>query len=169
MLKAPPMGAMRYFQMKTMAPPAIIPARAPCRFIRFQNRARIITGPKAAPKPAQAKDTMRKTELLGFQARRMPTMAMPTTVSRAAVMEAFWLSFTRKKSWTRSWETPEAAVRSWESAVDMVQARMPAMTMPAIRAKKTPWVLSRSASRMTMVSDSELEVRKGMAPALLTL
>ena len=96
------MGASRYFQMKTIAPPATMPAMAPCFVVRFQNREKRTSGPKAAPKPAQAKDTMRKTELLGFQASRIPTTAMPMTVPRAASMEFLGLSFLPKKSCTRS-------------------------------------------------------------------
>ena len=72
MAQAPPMGATRYFQMKTMAPPATMPAMAPCLLVRFQNRAKRTTGPKADPKPAQAKETIWKTELSGFQARKCP-------------------------------------------------------------------------------------------------
>ena len=37
--------------------------------VRFQNRAKSTTGPKAAPKPAQANETTRKTELSGSRAR----------------------------------------------------------------------------------------------------
>ena len=129
--------------MKPIAPPATMPARAPCLLVRFQNRAKRTTGPKAEPKPAQAKETIWKTELSGFQARKMPTMAMPMTVPRAASMEALGLSFLPKKSCTRSWDTLEAAASSWESAVDMVEAKMPARTKPAIRAKKMPCWLSR--------------------------
>ena len=48
-----------------VAPPVIIPATAPWRAVRFQKREKSIRGPKAAPKPAQAKDTTLKTELVG--------------------------------------------------------------------------------------------------------
>ena len=58
---------------------------------------------------------------------------IPTTVRRAAIMEAAVLILIFKKSCSRFWETPEAAVNSWESAVDMVHARIPARTTPAIR------------------------------------
>lgn len=75
-------GAMRYFQMKTMAPPAIMPEMAPYLLVRFQNREKRTRGPKEAPKPAQAKETMLNTVLLGSQARKMATMAMPMTVPR---------------------------------------------------------------------------------------
>ena len=51
--------------MKTIAPPEIIPAKAPCQLERFQNNAKRTTGPNTAPKPAHAKDTILKTELFG--------------------------------------------------------------------------------------------------------
>ena len=38
----------------TIAPPATMPAMAPCFVVRFQNREKRTSGPKAAPKPAQA-------------------------------------------------------------------------------------------------------------------
>ena len=47
---------------------------------------------------------------------------------------------------------------SWESAVDMVEARMPARAIPAMMARKGPYWLIRLGSWMTMVSDSELDV-----------
>ena len=61
--------------------------------------------------------------------------------------------------------TPDAAVSSWESAVDMVHARIPARTTPATMDNSSPWRPSRSARRMMTVSDSELEEKAGMLPA----
>lgn len=34
---------------------------------------------------------------------------------------------------------PEAAVSSWESAVDMVEAKMPARTIPAMMESRKPF------------------------------
>ena len=48
-----------------------------------------------------------------------------------ASMVFLGLSFMPKKSCTRSWDTLEAAASSWESAVDMVAARMPDRIRPA--------------------------------------
>ena len=95
--------------------------------------------------------------------------AIPKTVPRAACMDALRESLTLKNSCMRSWETAEAAARSWESAVDMVAARMPARMMPATIAKSTPFRLIRSAILMMTVSASELVVRNGIAPTLETL
>ena len=102
MLQTPPSLAMQNFHTKTITPPASLPAMAPCFVVRFQNREKSISGPKEAPKPAQAKETMRNTELSGFQARRIPIMAMPMTVPRAASMEWRVLSLMPKKSCSRS-------------------------------------------------------------------
>jgi hypothetical protein len=41
-------------QTITVTAPTMIPARAPFLVIRFQKRLRIMTGPNAAPNPAQA-------------------------------------------------------------------------------------------------------------------
>ena len=76
-----------------MAPPDSIPASAPHRLLRFQKRANSTTGPKAAPKPAQAKDTMSKIELSGLDAMTMAITAMTITVPRATHMVVLSLAF----------------------------------------------------------------------------
>jgi len=45
-----------------------MPAIAPARFMRFQKSESITRGPKVAPKPAQAKDTMVKIMLFSSSA-----------------------------------------------------------------------------------------------------
>ena len=77
------MGRTANFQIKIMAPPTTMPARAPWRFVRLQNRENSISGPNAAPKPAHAKETIRNTELSGFQARNTPITAMIRRLPRA--------------------------------------------------------------------------------------
>ena len=57
----PPIGRTIYFQTKTMIPPVIIPAKAPSLLDLLQNKAKIVTGPKLAPNPAQANETILKT------------------------------------------------------------------------------------------------------------
>ena len=140
----------------------------PWRLLRFQNRAHSMAGPKVAPKPAQAKETIWNTELLGFQASTAPTTAMMTTVPRANSMEVLLSILIPRKLCTRSSDMEEAAARSWESAVDMVLAMMPAKVTPASREKATPYWLSSSASLITMVSESELVVSVTIRPALDT-
>ena len=169
MAHAPPIGAMRYFQMKTTAPPVIMPASAPCLFARFQKSEKSITGPNAAPKPAHANETTRNTELLGAHASTMPIRAMPMTVARAANIVVRWFIFMPNECCMRSCDTLDAAAKSCESAVDIVAARMPERMMPAMTASSTPCWLIRSASLMIMVSDSALVVRKGTLPAADTL
>ena len=73
------------------------------------------------------------------------------------------------KSCRRSCETLDAAASSWESAVDMVAARIPARMTPATNANRTPWELMRLAILIMTVSESELVVSIGISPAMETL
>ena len=98
MLNTPPRGLMANFHTKTITPPPSIPARAPQRLQRFQNRAARMTGPKEAPKPAQAKETIWNTEDSGSKAKIAPMMEMITRVTRATIMVALWLKLI--------WNTP---------------------------------------------------------------
>lgn len=91
--QAPPSLLIPYFQMNTMDPPQIIPARAPCQLERLQNNARRTTGPNTAPKPAQAKDTMVKTELFGSRAMNIATTAIRRSVILSATMLSFWFLY----------------------------------------------------------------------------
>ena len=128
-----------------MDPPQIIPARAPCQLERLQNNARRTTGPNTAPKPAQAKDTMVKTELFGSRAMNIATTAIRRSVILSATMLSFLVSLSFRMLPRRSEETAEDAARSWESAVDMVDARIPARISPARIAAITPCWLRRFA------------------------
>ena len=61
----------------------------------------------------------------------------------------------RKAPLNRSSDTAEAAVSSWESAVDMVAAKMPARMSPARTARTAPlppmiWAM---ATRMVSLSE----------------
>ena len=138
MLQAPPSLLIPYFQINTMDPPQIIPARAPCQLERLQKRARRTTGPNTAPKPAQAKDTMLNTELFGSRAINMATTAMRSNVTLSATMLSFFVSLSLRILPRRSEDTAEDAARSWESAVDIVEARIPARMIPARIAASTP-------------------------------
>lgn len=70
---------MRYFQTKIITPPVIIPASAPSLLERFQNNENNTIGPKVAPNPAQAKETISKTELLGSLAIKTAMTAKTIT------------------------------------------------------------------------------------------
>ena len=109
---------------------------APYLLQRFQNSAKSMTGPKVAPKPAQAKETTRKMELFGFRAKKTAMMAMAMTPRRAISRFFLSSSLTPKTSSSRFCVIPDAAARSCTSAVDMVAERIPARMMPAIMAKK---------------------------------
>ena len=165
MSHAPPSGRTKYFQTNTITPPDTMPASAPGKFVRFQKSEKSITGPNAAPNPAHANDTMVNTELFGFHAMATATRAMDSTVSLAARMDCFVSIFTLNTSCSKFCETPDAAVRSCESAVDIVHAKIPANTSPATRAAKTPFFYKRFANWITTVSDSELLSNVGIAPA----
>jgi len=80
MAQAPPSGLRTSFQKKTIPPPVTIPAIAPALFSLFQKREKIISGPKVAPKPAQAKETIRKMMLFSSKAIIMAIAAMTSKV-----------------------------------------------------------------------------------------
>ena len=81
------------FHTKIEIPPLIIPASAPYRVVRFQNSENSMTGPKAAPNPAHAKDTISKIELSGFHAIKMEIIAITTTVAREIIITVLSLAF----------------------------------------------------------------------------
>ena len=154
MFQAPPRGRTANFQMNTMAPPPSIPARAPQRLARRQNRAHSTTAPKAPPKPAQAKETIWNTEELGSRARITPMTEITSRVSRAKRMPVLSLIFRPNTPFRMFSDTEEEAASSWLSQVDMVQARMPAMTTPASSAGRMPKVDSLVAMAIRMRSES---------------
>ena len=65
-------------------------------------------------------------------------------------------------------DTLDAAANSWESAVDMVLAKMPAKINPAMMAKNTPFSEMTCAIRTMMVSVS-LPLSCGTILALLSV
>ena len=74
------------FQTAQTPAPVTMPAMAPGRFVRFQKRPRRMTGPNAAPKPAQAKETScittLKKSLVVFIAIATATIAIAATARR---------------------------------------------------------------------------------------
>ncbi len=154
-----------YFQMNTIAPPATIPASAPCKVVRFQNKAQIMTPANAAPIPAHAKDTIPNTLELGSLARNSPITAIPRMVPRAIRRLCFSLNFFPKKSCTIFSDTPEAATSIWLSAVDMVAARIPARITPPRTAASTPFLLS---SLVRAMMTRSLSSNGAMPPAFTT-
>ena len=62
-------------------------------------------------------------------------------------------------------DTLEAAASIWESAVDMVLARMPARMAPASSARITEWVLMKLARRTMTLSAAEADSKPWIAPA----
>ena len=105
------MGRTAYFHTNTITPPTSMPERAPHLLLFFQNSASSTTGPKAAPKPAHAKDTMVNTEP-SSRAQITPMTAMTMTVSRAMIMDILSESLRPSVSRSRSWVTLEDAASS---------------------------------------------------------
>jgi len=131
-----------------------MPAMAPYTLERLQKRANSITGPKAAPKPAHANEIMTKIELSGSLAMNAAMAAITITADLAIIMPVFSESLMSKHSFMRFSVTLEEATRSCESEVDMVAARMPERTTPAIKELITPVWLRSCAIRMMIVSDA---------------
>ncbi len=50
--------------------------------VRFQNRLMRIAGPKAAPKPAQAYETISRMKLFGLKPRNTARLAITSTLAR---------------------------------------------------------------------------------------
>ena len=87
-----------YFHTNIVVPPTSIPATAPYLLARFQNKESKTTGPKVAPNPAQANDTISNTELLGFDAITTPIIEMIITVTRATMSDAFFCKVYKSKT-----------------------------------------------------------------------
>ena len=88
--------------------------------------------------------------------------AMISTVTRATTIPVFSLMSFTNTSFRIFWEALEDAARSWESAVDMVAARIPARIRPATMAARNPCLEIRSATTRIMVSGSS---STGITPA----
>ena len=107
-----PIGAIRYFHTNTIAPPTNIPENAPYLLALFQNKAHSTTGPNAAPKPAQANDTIWNTDELGSQARITATTEITRSVTLAIIIADFFDVLTLNNPPTMFSETPEDAASS---------------------------------------------------------
>ena len=81
-------------------------------------------------------------------------------------MAALGDSFSSMASCKRFWDTLEEAASSWESAVDMVLARMPDSTSPASSAGRMP-KRDRKAAIWTMTVSVSEAWRRGSRPLAL--
>ena len=86
-----------YTQNKTVAAPKNIPAKAPWRVIFDQNKLRITTGPKEAPKPAQALLTNDSIELSRSCANTTASNATNTTDNLPTIRRSDSVAFLRRK------------------------------------------------------------------------
>ena len=112
---------------------------APYLFERFQKSANNMIGPKVAPNPAQAKETMVKILLSGSAAKNIAIMEMTITEHLATITLVLSDNVTPKTPSIMFSVTLEDAASNCESAVDMVEARIPAKIIPASRAKRKPF------------------------------
>ena len=81
--------------------------------------------------------------------------AIRSSVTRSAIMLSCLSAFFLRMLPRRSEETAEEAASSCESAVDMVEARIPARIVPPSSAGIIPYVLKRSAILTIIVSEAE--------------
>ena len=81
-----------------MIAPVIIPASAPVSVIRFQNKESMMSGPNAAPKPAQAYATSPRTLASGFPAIQMARTETNRTIRRPTQTNSFCEAFLRKNA-----------------------------------------------------------------------
>ena len=84
---------MASFHTNTLTPPATMPATAPAWVVRFQNRENSISGPKVAPKPAQAKETMLNITLFSSMAITMAMAAITSRVMRETHITCLSVAF----------------------------------------------------------------------------
>ena len=136
MPKTPPIGFNNNFHMNTMPPPLSMPAIAPALVTRFQNKENSIIGPKVAPKPAQAKETTMNITLFSSMAMIMEQIAIIIKVIlvqyRTVLSEASFLNI----PWKMFLEKADAAISKYESEELIVAAKIPAITIPAIKGMK---------------------------------
>ena len=105
-----------------MIPPLNIPAIAPFKFVRFQNNANSVNGPKAPPNPAHAFSTNPNTELFSSIAIKTPINAI-TIVVILETNSTFSsdISFLNNP-WNKFFDTQDDAIKSCESDVLIVAA-----------------------------------------------
>jgi hypothetical protein len=123
-------GSM-FAQIIVLSAPVSIPAVTPYLVVFFHFRESKIAGPKEAPSPLQAYETIVYINVFDLIARRKA--AIPT--SKVIILEAIScvLSeiFRRNILWYTSSDKAEETRRSCESAVDIIAAIAPEIKMPA--------------------------------------
>ncbi|OQB03117.1 MAG: hypothetical protein BWY20_01739 [Spirochaetes bacterium ADurb.Bin215] len=132
---------MKFFTINMVAAPVTMPLRAPHQVVRFQQRDRIMSGPKAAPKPPHAYPTMERMFPLSVAAMRTASRANPTTPARLMII--FFFESRSLMPGTSS-VSEDVSTSSWESAVDMTAARTAARTKPANAGWKSAVVSARN-------------------------
>src|SRR5690606_38823165 len=116
-------------QMPTTTEPAIMPASAPMALSRRQNSDSRMIGPKAAPKPAQAKATSPRMLERGSTASRAATTATASTPTRP-MRTCCVTERSLPKILYRSSTSADEQTISCDDTVDMIAASTAASTRP---------------------------------------
>ena len=107
----PPSLLITSFQRKTIPAPPTMPAIAPALVVLFQNKEKSMIGPKVAPKPAHAKETILNITLSLSRAITAAIIVITTRViletHKTCLSEAVFL----KIPWKIFFDTDEAAIR----------------------------------------------------------
>lgn len=138
-----------WFQIIVTAVPETSPEITPCFVVLFQKSERRSGGPNDAPRPPQAKSTSQKTYSLARAPKMSAAATRIKTTMRLRKTSLFWLRDFPLAIifWYMSRTTPEDATRSWESAVDMMAARIDAVMMP--RSRGWRWDLARKGNKFS--------------------
>ena len=93
-----------------MPAPPIMPAIAPALLVRFQKREKSISGPKVAPNPAHAKDTIWKITLFSSIAITIPIRVSASSVMRETSMTCLSVAFFLQTPWKMFFANADAAI-----------------------------------------------------------
>ena len=147
--------------------PTNMPATAPPKVSRRQNRLSSMVGPKAAPNTPQAFSTRpMMVPLFGLEATIRAITAMMMTTTRPAHSISLSEASLRNTGLYTSLAKAEAEASSWESAVDMDAASMAESSMPEISAGKMARVIWMNTVEESVISMMPREdITRPTAPA----
>ena len=129
-----------------------MPASVPCTFSRFQYNMNNTAGPNAEPKPAHAKPTKSRIELLGFTANNPATTDTTITAVRDRLIITSWLGcffFTILKISSIS---DVDDTKSCDEIVDMIAANTAVKIRPPISGWNKIRAISKNTDSYLLVS-----------------
>ena len=106
----PPSLLITSFQRNTMPAPPTMLAIAPALVVLFQKREKSMMGPKVAPKPAQAKETILKITLSLSSAMTAAITAITQRVILETHITCLSVAFFLNTPWNMFLETEDAAI-----------------------------------------------------------